>query len=65
MGWVLNTPTRGGDASRLGFKLRRRALERRIPCLTSLDTAAAVLRVFIQAEEREPSVVPLSGSPSS
>ena len=26
-----------------GFEIRRAAVERRIPCLTSLDTAAAVL----------------------
>ena len=26
-----------------GFEIRRAAVERRIPCLTSLDTAAALL----------------------
>jgi carbamoyl-phosphate synthase large subunit len=47
VGWILNTPTRGGDPSRNGFKLRRRALERRIPCITSLDTAAALLHAVV------------------
>ncbi len=65
VGWVLNTPTRGSDATRAGFKLRRRALERRIPCITSLDTAAAILRALILAGERPPSVLPLSNAPAS
>jgi len=40
---VINTPTRGRKPDRDGFKIRRKAVEMSIPCLTSLDTAKAVL----------------------
>ena len=33
---VVNTPTRGRSAERDGFQIRRKAVERSIPCLTSL-----------------------------
>ena len=38
---ILNTPTKGRRAGRDGFRLRRMAVEHRIPCITSLDTARA------------------------
>ncbi|KEO81612.1 carbamoyl-phosphate synthase large subunit [Tumebacillus flagellatus] len=41
---VLNLPTLGHDPSRLGYRIRRFTVEMRIPCLTSLDTAAAWLQ---------------------
>jgi len=41
---VINTPTRGRNSERDGFQIRRKAVERSIPCLTSIDTAYAVLR---------------------
>ncbi len=44
VGMVINTPTRGRQQSRDGFRIRRRAVEMSIPCLTSLDTAQAVLK---------------------
>jgi len=62
VGLVLNTPTRGADASRRGFQLRRSALQRRIPCITSLDTAAAILTALIRAGEHAIAVHPLVGS---
>jgi carbamoyl-phosphate synthase large subunit len=34
-----------------GFEIRRAAVERRIPCLTSLDTAAALLESAVNARE--------------
>jgi carbamoyl-phosphate synthase large subunit len=40
---VINTPTKGRQPERDGFKIRRKAVEMSIPCLTSLDTARAVL----------------------
>ncbi|HEY6103774.1 MAG TPA: carbamoyl-phosphate synthase large subunit, partial [bacterium] len=43
---VINTPTRGRDPSRPGFSLRRRALARRIPCVTSLDTARLIAEIL-------------------
>lgn len=43
---VLNTLTFGKHPERDGFNLRRMAVEMAIPCLTSLNTAREVLRVF-------------------
>jgi carbamoyl-phosphate synthase large subunit len=40
----------GAGVIRDGFEIRRAAVERRIPCLTSLDTAAALLESAVQAE---------------
>ena len=44
--FVLNTLTRGKMPGRDGFKIRRAAAELGIPCLTSLDTAQALLKVL-------------------
>jgi carbamoyl-phosphate synthase large subunit len=41
---VINTATKGRKPERDGFKIRRKAVEISIPCLTSLDTAKAVIR---------------------
>jgi len=43
---IFNTPTKGKIPGRDGFKLRRLAAEHRIPCLTSLDTAKALVRAL-------------------
>ncbi|MCX7921012.1 MAG: ATP-grasp domain-containing protein [Clostridia bacterium] len=43
---VINTPTLGKIPKRLGFLLRRTAIEYNIPCITSLDTANAVFEVL-------------------
>ena len=40
---VINTPTLGRTVDRDGFLIRRAAVEARVPCLTSLDTALAVV----------------------
>ena len=40
--FVINTPTRGKDSDRDGFKIRRVASEYKIPCFTSIDTAQAL-----------------------
>ncbi|MBE7030050.1 MAG: carbamoyl-phosphate synthase large subunit [Ruminococcaceae bacterium] len=40
---VINTPTRGRAPERDGFKIRRKTVERSIPCFTSLDTAKAAV----------------------
>jgi len=61
IGLVINTPTRGRDASRSGFKLRRAAFERRIPCLTSLDTAQLVANVFAAYASETPTAAPIAG----
>ena len=39
---IINTITKGKTPAREGFQIRRRAAERGIPCLTSLDTATAL-----------------------
>lgn len=44
--FVINTPTKGKVPGRLGFGIRRTAAEFRVPCFTSLDTAAAVLKIL-------------------
>jgi len=38
---VINTPTRGRDKTRDGYRIRRAAVEHNCACLTSLDTAGA------------------------
>lgn len=43
IGLIINTPTKGRKPERDGFKIRRKAVEASIPCLTSLDTARAVI----------------------
>ncbi len=48
---VINTPTKGRQPQRDGFKIRRRTVEMSIPCLTSLDTAKAVISC-IEMERR-------------
>lgn len=55
---VINTPTRGKLENRLGFKLRRTAMEFNTPCITSLDTANAVLSV-IDIKEKDLQVISL------
>ncbi|HHX76909.1 MAG TPA: hypothetical protein GX697_00955, partial [Firmicutes bacterium] len=40
---VINTLTKGKNPARDGFKIRRAAVEYNVPCLTSLDTANALL----------------------
>ncbi|MBS2968905.1 carbamoyl-phosphate synthase large subunit [Metabacillus sp. KIGAM252] len=44
--FVINTLTRGKQPARDGFKIRRESVENGVPCLTSLDTAKAILRVL-------------------
>ena len=39
----------GGPVFKDGFEIRRAAVERRIPCLTSLDTATALLESAVAA----------------
>lgn len=38
---IINTPTKGRDPVRDGFRIRRLAVESGVPCITSMDTAAA------------------------
>ncbi|MDD5018652.1 MAG: hypothetical protein PHO15_11210, partial [Eubacteriales bacterium] len=56
---VINTPTRGKQPGRLGFILRRTALEFNVPCITSMDTLKALLSVMA-ADDIEEHHIPLS-----
>ena len=42
VGYVISTSTKARDPDRDSVKMRRKAVERAIPCLTSIDTADAV-----------------------
>ncbi|MGY3713983.1 carbamoyl-phosphate synthase large subunit [Sutcliffiella cohnii] len=44
--FVINTLTKGKQPARDGFRIRRESVENGIACLTSLDTANAILRVL-------------------
>tara|TARA_B100001248_G_scaffold241870_1_gene208902 strand:+ start:10835 stop:14029 length:3195 start_codon:yes stop_codon:yes gene_type:complete len=44
--YILNTLTKGKMPTRDGFKIRRAAVERNLVCLTSLDTARAMVSVI-------------------
>jgi carbamoyl-phosphate synthase large subunit len=44
--FVINTLTKGKQPLRDGFKIRRESVENGVACLTSLDTATAILRVL-------------------
>ena len=44
--FVINTPTKGKLSNRDGFRIRRMAVECKIPCFTSLDTAEALYKAI-------------------
>lgn len=44
--FVINTLTKGKQPARDGFKIRRESVENGVVCLTSMDTAEALLRVL-------------------
>ena len=56
---VINTPTLGKTVDRDGFLIRRAAVEARVPCLTSLDTALAVVTA-LRASAIATNVAPLA-----
>lgn len=43
---IINTPTKGNDVDRDGFKIRRAAVESSVGVLTSLDTVFALFKVL-------------------
>ncbi len=57
---VINTPTRGRAHNRDGYLMRRNAVECGIPCLTSLDTASALLLSMERAKRETLDVVDLA-----
>ena len=42
LSFIINTPTRGKQSNRDGFKIRRLAVECKVPCFTALDTVQAL-----------------------
>jgi carbamoyl-phosphate synthase large subunit len=48
---IYEDPGDGNPVIKDGFDIRRAAVERRIPCLTSLDTASALLESAVYARE--------------
>ena len=61
VGLVINTPTRGRKPERDGFRIRRRAVELSIPCMTSLDTANALIHCLqLQKQPQDLEVIDLA-----
>ena len=56
--FVINTPTKGKESNRDGFKIRRMAVECKIPCFTSLDTVNALYQA-IEDETDETDLLPV------
>ena len=54
---VIDTPTQGRDKSRDGFLIRRTAIETGVNCLTSLDTANALVTSLENAGDVELNLV--------
>jgi carbamoyl-phosphate synthase large subunit len=48
---IVNTITGGRIQLRDGFRIRRAATEKRIPCFTSLDTTQAALKVLLRGSQ--------------
>lgn len=57
---VINTPSKGSDHQRDGFRIRRCAVEASVPCLTSLDTAKALLISMDYTEHYEKQIVDIT-----
>ena len=57
---VIDTPTQGRVKSRDGFLIRRNAIETGVTCLTSLDTAKALLTSLENADMKNLTVVDIA-----
>lgn len=53
LSFIINTPTKGKNESRDGFKIRRLAVESKIPCFTALDTVAALYEALEKGTNEE------------
>ncbi len=58
---IINTPTKGRVPQRDGFKIRRKAVENSVPCMTSIDTARAFLECLKIADREAYTVMSLGG----
>lgn len=57
---VLNTMSKDGKVERDGAKIRRAAVELEVPCLTSLDTARALLLAMESGSDGDFSCLPIN-----
>ena len=53
LNFVVNTPTKGKEESRDGFRIRRTAVECKIPCFTAIDTVNALMNVIEHNDNEE------------
>lgn len=51
IGLVINTPRKGGSSNTDGFKIRRLATEKGIPCITNVQTALELLKALLKLEK--------------
>ena len=51
--FIINTPTKGKQESRDGFRIRRLAVESKIPCFTALDTVQALYNAIKEGKKEE------------
>ncbi len=58
LSFIINTPTKGKQSNRDGFKIRRLAVECKVPCFTSLDTVKALYDA-IKNDIKEEDLVPV------
>lgn len=58
---VIDTPTQGRDKSRDGFLIRRTAIETGVNCLTSLDTARALVTSLENAGTTDMTLIDIAG----
>lgn len=56
---IIDTPSQGVDKSRDGFLIRRHAIETGVTCLTSLDTANALL-ISLESPHKELSLIDIA-----
>ncbi len=61
--FIVNTLTKGKQIESDGFKIRREAVENGVPCLTSLDTADAILKVIESMNFSTDALVPDTKEP--
>ena len=57
---VIDTPTNGRDKSRDGFLIRRNAIETGVNCLTSLDTAEALVTSMETADSQNLTLIDIA-----
>lgn len=53
LSFIINTPTKGKNESRDGFRIRRLAVESKIPCFTALDTVSALYEALEKGTREE------------